>query len=190
MISIVRGFLYISVISFALSGIMGTDGVWISFVIAEMLTLITVTIVIRLRTGRFPRTVDDYLMLDDMGSGEILNISLPNDLDEIMRRTTEIEGHCISEGVDADSAHRVALCIEELAGNIARHAFPDGGVHYISIRITRSGDDILFRLRDDGRYFNPVEGKHDGFGIKIAKAVAKDIEYSYTMGMNNLTVVL
>ena len=189
-ISIARGVAYVSLFSFALSGTMGTDGVWISFLLAEIFSLLTVLIAVRVYTGKFPRSVDELLLIGGMDSGEICAMSVRNDLDDVMKASAEIERICMSNGVDADTSHRLALCIEELAGNSVRHAFPEGGEHYVMIRIIRTGDGIIFRLRDDGMRFNPLSVESDGLGLKIVRAVAKDIDYRYVMNLNNLTVML
>ena len=98
---------------------------------------------------------------------------------------------CRSKGVDEERSNRVALCIEEMAGNVVKYAFDDDMDHFMDIRILTQGNDLIFRLRDDGNKFNPLDDAPEGhLGIKVVKATAKSINYSNSIGLNNLTVVI
>ena len=192
-ISLTRGFIYVVLISIALYPLMGTNAVWISFVLADILSILTLMIAIRSKTGAFPRTLGDFIVTPAGFSDitEICTISIHDDMDEVMGLTASIEEACIRNGVDEIRAHKVALCIEEMAGNVVKFAFSDEGMHCMDIRILVQNGDLIFRLRDDGVAFNPLEDvTGDHLGIAVVKATAKSINYSNSIGLNNLTVVI
>ncbi len=192
-ISITRGFLYVFLLSVLLAQFMGTTGVWASFFFAEALSIVTLILVVRVKIGRFPRSMYDMMLLkeDTSDTKEIFNISIRNDMNEVMTLADRIHAVCVSEGISEEKSHRLSLCIEEMAGNTVQHAFSDSKDHYMDIRILIKGDDVIFRLRDDGIPFNPMAEDHDDhYGINVVKAVAKSIDYRNNIKMNNLTVVL
>ncbi len=192
-ISITRGFLYVFLLSVLLAQFMGTTGVWASFFFAEALSIVTLILVVRVKIGRFPRSMYDMMLLkeDTSDTKEIFNISIRNDMNEVMTLADRIHAVCVSEGISEEKSHRLSLCIEEMAGNTVQHAFSDSKDHYMDIRILIKGDDVIFRLRDDGIPFNPIAEDHDDhYGINVVKAVAKSIDYRNNIKMNNLTVVL
>ncbi|MGN1045264.1 MAG: MATE family efflux transporter [Candidatus Methanomethylophilaceae archaeon] len=192
-ISLTRGFLYVLLVSVALYPAIGTDAVWISFALADVLSILTLMVAIRFKTGRFPRSLEDMIVTPDGFDGitDICSITIHDDIDEVMALTTSIEGACLEKGVDEERAHKVALCIEEMAGNVVKFAFSDEKQHCMDIRVLLQNGDLIFRLRDDGVAFNPLEEvSEDHLGIRVVRATAKSINYSNSIGLNNLTVVI
>lgn len=192
-ISLTRGFLYVVLISVLLYPMIGTDAVWISFVLADILSILTLFAIIRMRIGHFPRSFSDLIVTPRGFSGikEIYSGSIHSDMCEVMELTTVIEDACIRSGVDEMRSHKVALCIEEMAGNVVKFAFAEPGSHCIDIRVLLQDDDLIFRMRDDGTAFNPLEDdSEEHLGIRVVKATAKSISYSNSIGLNNLTVVI
>lgn len=192
-ISLTRGFLYVVLISVLLYPVIGTDAVWISFVLADILSILTLFAIIRMRIGHFPRSFSDLIVTPRGFSGvkEIYSGSIHSDMREVMELTTVIENACIRSGVDEMRSHKVALCIEEMAGNVVKFAFAEPGSHCIDIRVLLQDDDLIFRMRDDGTAFNPLEDdSEEHLGIRVVKATAKSISYSNSIGLNNLTVVI
>lgn len=192
-ISITRGFLYIVLISILLYPVMGTYAVWISFVMADVLSIFTLFAIIRLKTGHFPRNWGDLVATPKGFSNvsEIYSASIHNNMDEVMELTSVIEKACLDKGVDSERSLKVALCIEEMAGNVVKFAFTESGEHCMDIRVLMQDGDLIFRLRDDGIAFNPlVSDSDDHLGIKVVKAMAKSISYNNAVGLNNLTVVV
>ncbi len=192
-ISLTRGFLYVVLFSIALYPLMGTNAVWLSFFVADICSIITILVILRIKTGHFPRSFGDLIVTPKGFSDitEICSISLHNDMDEVMDMADRITDMCISKGVDEERSNKVALCIEEMAGNVVKFAFDDDKDHFMDIRILTQGDDLIFRLRDDGNKFNPLDDAPEGhLGINVVKATAKSINYSNSIGLNNLTVVI
>ncbi len=106
---------------------------------------------------------------------------------------------CEENGVDPKRAYKLALCIEELGSNIIRHGFPDGKPHSIDIRILVKADELILRIRDDCRPFNPAEryemmGRREeadpakNIGIRMVMQMSRDVQYLSTMGTNNLII--
>jgi anti-sigma regulatory factor (Ser/Thr protein kinase) len=95
----------------------------------------------------------------------------------------------------------MALCIEEMAGNVVKHGFKEGENHYIDIKITVKDNGIVFRMRDDGIQFNPftyLKEDNDGdefdraanIGIRMVKRIAAKVDYRYSVGLNYLFVTI
>ena len=64
---------------------------------------------------------------------------------------------CCENGIDKRKANILSLCIEELGNNIIEHGFSDGKAHSIDMRLLVKDEELILRLRDDCRSFNPVE---------------------------------
>lgn len=195
-----HGLVFVVAFSFGLSPLIGTDGVWISFLCAEILTLAAVVVAVRVKSGAWPKSFRQMMMLpEDFVPEEehILDISLKNDMAQVMElsgRISEFGKKYVSDGEKMD---KLSLCIEEMAGNIVRHGFKDKKEHFMDIRVIIAGGNIIFRIRDDGVSFNPLqyadrekEGPDGTLGIRVIQKIAKNMEYSNTIGLNNLTITL
>lgn len=198
LICLCHSLLFVVAISFALSGFMGTDGVWVSFAGAEILSLLTVVVAVRIKSGKWPKSFARMMMLSKNFAPEeahILNLSLKNDMKQVMVLSNRISEFCGLYSEDTDKINKLSLCIEEMAGNIVQHGFKDQKEHSIDIRIIITGETFTFRIRDDGIRFNPIRyadenERTDAMGIQLVQKIALDIDYNYTIGLNNLTITL
>ena len=123
-ICIGHGLAFVVAVSFALSPVMGTDAVWISFLCSEILTVLTVIIYIRVRTGKFPLSWARLTLLPedfDYNKERILDISIRNDMNQVVELSTRIQEFCNKYTQDSKKVDTLALCIEEMAGNIVQH---------------------------------------------------------------------
>lgn len=200
LICIGHGLAFVVLVSLALSPFIGTDGVWISFLCSEILMLLVLVLVIRFKIGRWPKSFSDMMMLSDdfiPAQEKILDISISNDMAQVMELSGRIEEFCVNYTEDSEKVLRLSLCIEEMAGNIVQHGFKDKKGHSIDIRIIIDKDSIIFRMRDDGIAFNPIQyadeirtGEDQTLGIQMIRKIAKNMEYSNAIGLNNLMIEL
>lgn len=104
---------------------------------------------------------------------------------------------CQENGIGKEKARVLAHCIEELGVNIIRHGFNDGKPHAIDVRILAKEKEIILRIGDDCRPFNPVNYyriyEHDdnlekNIGLRMVIKMTKSIKYVSTMGTNNLVI--
>jgi two-component sensor histidine kinase len=85
----------------------------------------------------------------------------------------------------AATATPLVMAVTELLQNAAEHAFVDGEPGTIELIAERDGDDLVVRVRDDGRGlpegFDPAVS--DGLGLQIVRTlVAGELGGSLTMG--------
>ena len=85
----------------------------------------------------------------------------------------------------AAAATPLVLAVTELLHNAAEHAFPDGEPGTIELVAERTGDDLVVRVRDDGRGlpegFDPAGS--DGLGLQIVRTlVTSELGGSLAMG--------
>ncbi|RBY77341.1 ATPase [Blastococcus sp. TF02-09] len=86
----------------------------------------------------------------------------------------------------AATATPLVLAVTELLHNAAEHAFPEGEPGAIELVAERTGDDLVVRVRDDGRglpaEFDPVAGQ--GLGLQIVRTlVVSELGGSLAMGV-------
>lgn len=197
LICLSHGLVFVTIFAFTLSPALGTDGVWISFLLSETVTLTGVLLVIRKRLGKWPRKWRQFALLPDRFDPEpekILDVSINGEMDTVMELSRRVHEFCNKHTEDEDLVRKLALAIEEMAGNIVQHGKKRNKSVTIDIRIVMLEDGISFRLRDDGVAFNPVQYGEENqessetLGIRMIRGMAKEMRYTYAIGMNNLLI--
>ncbi len=192
-----RLFLYLAPAVLLLGRSVGVKGIWMSMIAADALTLGTILLVvggIRRRTS----CLDRYLLdTSQEGEGEI-SFSVRNTVDDIMFASNKITDFCESSGIAVKKTMQVSLAIEEMLTVIITYCMDNQKEQFIDIRIMKTGEDVLLRIRNAGKIFDPVrfyEENRDNeeladqvLGIKMIAGTAKSIEFRETFGMNNLMI--
>lgn len=139
---------------FLLRRIWGVDGVWMSLAAAEIMTLAAIWLVVRGIQKRSPG-LDRYL-LDMEGRGEEISFSVCNTVEDIMFASNKITDFCESAGLSAKKTMQVSLALEEMLTVIVEHCMGEKKGQFIDIRIVKTGGEVLLRIRNAGKIFDPV----------------------------------
>lgn len=195
--SLLEGLIFPALAAFAFTRFLHTGGAWLAFAAAETLTLLTVGLLIRRRSGQMPWKDGAALLLPpDFGAPEdqILERRIAS-LAEVTAVAEEAEQFCLNRGAGPRVSSRIALCVEEEAANVIQYGFSqDGKRHHLSVRILNKPDHWVLRFRDDCSAFDPVhfaprEGQ-DAWGIRLVLAMAEEAHYTYSVNLNDLALKL
>ena len=148
----------------------------------------------------FPGTFEDCLDIpDDIGVDEKDRIDISvTKIGEVMDVSRQITTFCKEHGVDSRRGSFAGLCMEEMAGNVVEHGFKsDTKAHSADIRVVLKGDEIILRIRDNCKGFDPSilytkaaeeDDAGKNVGIRLVYRIAKDVSYQNLLGMNVLTI--
>lgn len=188
--------IFICLLAMALGHVFGAEGVWFAFILAEILTLLTLVAVISLRLKRLPRSLDDFLCLPQSIAVREPSFSRSaSGLNEILEISEAARRFMLSEGAAEREAALMALAIEEMGVNIIRWGFNDGKKHSIDVLLVRDAAWKL-RIRDDCAPFDPKAwldihrdaDPQKNIGIRTICGLAEDVRYVSTLGMNYLFI--
>ena len=184
-----------------LSRILGVDGVWLSFLSGELLTLFFICAVVWIRNGRISLSAEAFALLPrDFGvpaedTLEMTVTSRAEAADASLSASEFFKAH----GESQRSSMLVSLCVEEMTNNIVAHGFREGRKDQsVDVRILFKNDQRIIRIRDNCINFDPVEylELHESddpashIGIRMVMKMVKSANYVNTLGLNNLTLVL
>ena len=197
MICVLQSLVYTVMFAFILIRPMGATGVWLAFLLGEILTLLTVGLVLFVKNGKLPTSVDDLMMLDEHFGGnpkDKLELSIGNSMDEVMLISTGIYRFGSNRSISQETLNMLSLCIEEMAGNVVKHAFKPGEKRWLDLTVVDKPEAVIVRIRDNGIPFDPLAyqrtGEGEGYGILLVRKLADGIEYRRSMGLNNLIIRL
>ncbi len=178
--------------------ILGTRGVWWSLpVTAALLEVVGIGYVMCQRGDTL--TVKGLLLNKKFWKAQGKELELVADsMLEVSGMAGLSMKFCEENGFSKRTAMLLSLCVEEMGGNIIQHGFSDGKQHYIYLRIVAKADEVILRIRDDCRPFNPLEYYHmtvsnekdpaKNIGIRIVMKLSSGVQYLSTFGTNNLII--
>lgn len=197
MICLLQSLVYTLVFALILILPMGASGIWLAFLLGEVMTLMTVGLVLFLKQGKTALSFNSAMMLDENFGGDPkdrLEISIGNSMDEVMMISTGIYKFGKNRSLSQKTLNTLSLFIEELAGNVVQHAFKPGEKRWLDLTIMDKPEKLIIRVRDNGSAFDPTAylsaGETRGFGLLIIQKLAEKIEYRRNMGLNNLIIHL
>ena len=181
---------------------LGIAGLWIAFPVGQ--ALLSLGIVLRLIVGRGKKRkgLPAFLALrPDFGvpESDCMERSIRT-MEDVVSLSVGVGGFCDAHGVGKKEANRIALCIEEMAGNVVEHGFSDGKEHHLDVRVIYKDGQTVLRLRDDCAFFDlreqaekwsfDPEHPEKNIGVRMVMRSAQDIAYTRTMKTNNLIVTI
>ena len=196
---VVDGMVGVVLFSFLLIPSMQMNGLYIANVLNGVLCFVMILIAAWNSLKRFPRNLEDLLAIpENIGVAEDERIDITvRSVDEVMTISRQVIEFCEEKGIDKKRAFFSGLCMEEIAGNIVTHGFSkDSKKHSVDIRVIHKGDEIILRLRDNCKAFDPatrekvMEADNMGrnVGIRLVYRIAKDVSYQNLLGLNVLTI--
>jgi serine/threonine-protein kinase RsbW len=87
-----------------------------------------------------------------------LKLAIKNESSELEGLNAAVRQFLDVHGVPHRAAYAVNLAIDELVVNVMRYAYVDDNTHFIDIALAIEGDQIILRIVDDGRPFDPRRG--------------------------------
>ena len=160
---------------------------WLSFAIGELISILIMYLIMRLRAKIEGR--ENFLMLEPVDSGKSLDFSIDSKIETAVEASSYGKDFCLENGVSEKNANVIALSLEELCVNIAKYAVNTKKIDVL-IRITES--EILLRVRDNGNIFNPTEYVDDSgreiTGLKLLQSLKADLSYDRVIGFNETIV--
>ena len=108
---------------------------------------------------RIPKNMEDLMVIpDDFGVSDDERLDLTIDrLEEVVTVSERVKSFCDMRGLDDRRSYLASLFLEEMAGNVVEHGFSkDKKDHTVDIRVVHKGDEMILRIKDDCKPFDPV----------------------------------
>ena len=200
-------FLFTALGAFILSAAFGVNGVWLSFLFGETLTLLALTVWILLSTGKEGSLTDRAMLIPAKLTEGILSRfdGDAGDIPGMTRVSGQVGAFCTENGADRRKAYALSLCAEELGNYILKN--DNGHGKTVEVRVLRTESGWVMNIRDNGKLMNPLsileenrnynparileEERTDDFsfiGIKLACGMSRKTEYLDTLNINNLSI--
>lgn len=176
----------------------GGMGIWYTQIINGIYPILLIILHAFVVNKRFALDAESLMTLPkDFGVPEENRIDLTiHGAEDVVHTSEKIIEFCKQHNVSPNRTYCAGLCMEEMAGNVVEHGFNDRKKHSIDVRVVLKGDDLILRLRDDCRLFDPKERTElftpedvtHNIGLRMVSRIAKSMNYQNMLGLNVLTI--
>lgn len=196
---VVDGAVGVVLCSLILIPLLKMNGLYISNILNGFICAAVIIAGAWLVLKRCPRSLEDLMAVPDrigVSEKDRIDITVRN-MEEVVDVSRQIIEFCRAKDFDRRRAYFAGLCMEEMAGNVILHGFPqDKKAHAANIRVAHKGNELILRIRDNCVAFNPSEyssvleseDKAKYVGIRLVYQVAGSVSYQNLLGMNVLTI--
>ncbi len=132
---------------------------------------------------------------------DIISYEFPAEVNNIDAMLDPIISKLEAMNVEHKTVHQIHLSLEELFANVANYAYyPDKGNIHIEFEIKKDPKELVVKIVDEGKPFNPLESeepdfttsvqdrKIGGLGLFIVKKTMDDIKYVRDGNKNVLVI--
>lgn len=193
---------FTAVSAYILSTLFGTMGIWLSYFCGQAILSLVLFVIAAVKKDPSRHGLAAHMVLKkDFGVPEKDRIERSlNTMDEVVEFSEDVSRFCMEHKLGSKESNRLALCVEEMAGNVIEHGFTGDKPHHLDVRVLVKGESVILRMRDDCEKFDlcekaqkwsfDPEHPEKNIGIRIVLKLAKDISYTNTMNTNNLIITV
>ena len=184
-ISLLEGFALPISLAGILSFAIGGNGIWISFAIAEVLTILFIFCYSRYINKKTEGEYTGFFINKHNDDKRVFEHTISGDVEEAVNLSSDVQNYLS----DNKSATLVSLAIEEMLVNIIN---TNEHVDAIDVIVRNNVDNILISIKDTGVEFNPViENERLEFdNIDVLNKIADKIDYSRILGLNSTVITI
>lgn len=184
-VSVLEGFIVPCASAFILAYIIGGNGIWISFTIAEVVTILFIIAYSKYINKKTDGEYSGLFINKHNDEEEVFEYTIHGDLKEAVGLSARVQEYL----KDYDVATQVSLVIEEIVVNILEL---NDDVDLIDVIVKIHDEYILVSVKDSGVEYNPVveheELKFDN--ITVLNKIADKIDYSRVLGLNSTVITI
>ena len=199
---VVDGFAGVTLVSLILIPAMKMNGLYLANILNGVICFLVIVLFSWVSNRKMPKNMEMLLaMPESFGISEQNRMDLSvRTIEQVADVSREIMDFCTEQGIDRRRSYFCSLAMEEMAGNVVLHGFTKDRKknHVVDIRVIHKEDEILLRIRDDCRPFDPADRANQiagedmtrNAGIRLVFQIAREIRYQNLLGCNVLTIKL
>lgn len=181
--------------------VLGYNGIWISYSLNAIPFIIGLYIIRSVTNKSIKLSYNRMLCIDKEIRENVpkIDISINSDNSDVSFISDKVYTFLKDEGVEDKTAHTTALCLEEISAEFVEHTN--------AVKTKKKKDDIIMDIklfadedmlriiiRNEAPEYNPLDFVPkecvgtEKMGVRLAKKLAKTINYNYVYKMNVVTI--
>lgn len=177
--------------------IVGLPAVNLVTTIPELVSILIMAVYFTVKAKRLPRSVAElcYIPSEISAPRERRFKAVIANENEACKVSDELIDFCIKNGMDSKKSYYCGLCLEEILVFTIQNRF-NKKANTMDVRAICENGKLNLIFRDDCEEFNPLEwlnlcspeNQSKSIGIKAVRKISSEMNYSYTLGLNVLTI--
>ncbi len=165
--------------------ILGENGIWISFAVAEVATILFIFLYSRYLNRKTDGEYAGFFINKHNDNKNVFEYTINGNVKEAVELAHQVQDYLSNN----KSSALVSLAIEEMLVNIIN---TNEKVDAIDVIVRNTDDNILISIKDNGIEFNPVIEKDDlkFDNISVLNKIADKIDYSRVLGLNSTVITI
>lgn len=127
-------------------------------------------------------------------------MTIRNEIGELAILRDALRRFCAEQGVPRKTRLQLHVTLDEIVSNIIKYAWPEGGAHELSVRMSAEAGCVRIEVIDDGRAFDPRTApeprpsaarrrtRPGGIGIHLVRQLVDEIAYHRADNRNHVIV--
>ena len=191
--SLIDGCLVPIISVFILVPLIGSNGIWVSFIVAELVTISFIFLYSRFVSNKTNDEYGGFFINKKVKTGDVLDLTIENDVNQAVDVANKVESYLKDLNVKDNKAVIVALSIEEMLVNIIQ---TNTDIETIDILVKIQENHILVAIKDQGIEFNPSlelesDDKDYSFeSISVLNKIADKVDYTRVLGLNSTVITI
>lgn len=165
--------------------ILGENGIWISFAVAEVATILFIFLYSRYLNRKTDGEYAGFFINKHNDNKNVFEYTINGNVKEAVELAHQVQDYLSNN----KSSALVSLAIEEMLVNIIN---TNEKVDAIDVIVRNTDDNILISIKDNGIEFNPIIEKDDlkFDNISVLNKIADKIDYSRVLGLNSTVITI
>ena len=165
--------------------ILGENGIWISFTVAEAATILFIFAYSKYLNRKTDGEYTGFFINKHNDDKKVFEYTINGNVKEAVELAHQVQDYL----AENKSATLVSLAIEEMLVNIIN---TNENVDTIDVIVRNNDDNILISIKDTGIDFNPVIENDDleFDNISVLNRIADKIDYSRVLGLNSTVITI
>lgn len=175
----------------------GMNSIWISYTLSALLFIIAYAIHTKIKYRQLSLTRLMRLNKWSQNVEQDINVSIQDRNSDIAKLTKTVHDFLNDGNASKKTAYMTALCMDELASDIAAHTRHDSKSHnaIMDIKLLSLKDEFRIIIRNIEKPYNPLDFELDKetfskVGVTMAQKLASKISYQYLYNMNIITIYI
>ena len=184
-ISLLEGFVLPISLAVILSSAIGGNGIWISFAMAELLTILFIFFYSKYINKKTNGEYTGFFINKHNDDEKVFEYTISGDVEEAVNLSRGVQDYL--KGNKSETL--VSLAIEEMLVNIINN---NESIDTIDVIVRNDDENILISIKDTGVEFNPVIEKEslEFDNISVLNKIADKIDYSRVLGLNSTVITI
>lgn len=183
-ISLLEGLVLPIALAVILSSAIGSNGIWISFALAELGTIIFIFAYSRYINKKSNGEYTGFF-INKHNDDTVFEHTINSNVEEAVNLSRQVQDYLD----DTKTSVIVSMAIEEMLVNIVNI---NDDVNTIDVIVRNNSENIMVSIKDTGIDFNPViENDNLEFdNISVLNKIADKIDYSRVLGLNSTVIII